>query len=208
MRLRGASLLKFFCRGFEHKEGNLQWSRQQERFHHWTSHPGPCSRDAMSAPLCRESYRVRLLLSMLSMCGESTQQKSHEAQRKSGVGKLHPAGKVSFGLSSPFAPEDSQTEQSRGQQRKRGGFGRRCWWRPESFRQRNQCRTGGNLRENPTKWQICSGEGIAQGIRDRAIVVGNKIRGIREHWPLPVIQYPIVKRVSQRGTRQIQGLFG
>jgi hypothetical protein len=64
-RLRGASLLKLVLCGFEHEEGRLQWSRQQELFHQWTSHPWPCSREAGIAPLCGECYRLQMLLSML-----------------------------------------------------------------------------------------------------------------------------------------------
>ena len=38
------------------------------------------------------------------------------SKRKTGAKNLHPAGKVSLGLSRPLAPEDSQTDQARGEQ--------------------------------------------------------------------------------------------
>src|ERR1700722_20274732 len=84
---------KFVVCGFEHREGGRKWRRQQELFHHWTSHLGPniCTNNFLprfAAHLTECKCRCQCCLH----CRTQIRHSPHAAaKRKSGVKNLHPA---------------------------------------------------------------------------------------------------------------------
>jgi len=88
-RLGSRSLVpKFVVCGFEDRKGSRKGRRQQELFHHWTSHRGPY--------ICADNFlpALRRILPSANAAvnAVSTGQDKHaRPKRKSGVKNLHPA---------------------------------------------------------------------------------------------------------------------